>query len=312
MYQLTTSSYGKFKLYTLEHTKVKQAIRFVPERGGCLLSLVMEGQELLDGYQTPEEVDFNTWGKSGVLYPFPNRLKGGKYHWQGQDYQFPVNDTELNNALHGFGMTRPLVIVSQELGKDEAIIRMEGSYSGELPYYPWPFTFGFDYHLKTSNEFIVKMWARNDGDTPIPMGLGWHPYFQLDDTAAACSLQLPTLDMVGIDQQMIPTGKRYTYEEFLTPKAIGSTVLDNCFAINDPNNRLEARLSGQRGILNYWQETGPGKFNYLQVFTPPYGTSVALEPMTCNVDAFNNGEGLVTLQSGELIEAEAGGQFVSR
>jgi aldose 1-epimerase len=306
MYQLTQSPYGKFQRYTVKHSNHSQSISFIPERGGCLLSLVIQGEEIIDGYQTPEEVDFNTWGKSGVLYPFPNRLAGGQYTWQGKEYQFPVNDVELNNALHGFGMTRPLKIVEKKLNDKEAIISMEGAYTGEFDYYPWPFTFGLTYQLLSAGELQVTMWARNDSHTVIPMGLGWHPYFQLDDTAAACCLQLPPLDMVGIDRRMIPTGKRYPYDDFAQARQIGSTVLDNCFAVSKQEKRIQVLLSGKRGELHYWQETGSDKFNYLQVFTPPYGTSVALEPMSCNVDAFNNGDGLKTLQPGETISAKAG------
>jgi aldose 1-epimerase len=86
-------------------------------------------------------------------------------------------------------------------------------------------------------------------------------------------------------------------------------VLDNCFAVSEQAERIHVLLSGKRGELHYWQETGPDKFSYLQVFTPPYGRSVALEPMSCNVDAFNNGNGLKTLEPGAIISAQAGVQL---
>lgn len=37
--------------------------------------------------------------------------------------------------------------------------------------------------------------------------------------------------------------------------------------------------------------------------------SLDLEPMTCNVDAFNNGEGLKTLRPNEIIELECRRNF---
>ena len=43
---------------------------------------------------------------------------------------------------------------------------------------------------------------------------------------------------------------------------------------------------------------------FFQVFTPPHGESIALEPMSCNVDAFNNGEGLVALEPGKEWKAK--------
>ena len=52
-----------------------------------------------------------------------------------------------------------------------------------------------------------------------------------------------------------------------------------------------------------WQETGKRKYNYLQIFTHPSRMSIAIEPMTCNIDAFNNKEGLITLKSDESFKA---------
>lgn len=309
MFELSADQFGPFERYTLQHSVYPQRIQFIPARGGCLTSMHIEDHEILDGYKTPEEVDFNRWGKSGLLYPFPNRLKDGTYEWNGQRYQFPLNDTEHQNALHGFGMQRPLVISETILEEDKAIIRMVYDYGGSLEYYPWPFHVELSYHMYAPDSFWFEIGIKNKADVDIPMGLGWHPYFHLTDNAASCELRLPVVEMIGIDAQMIPTGKRYTHEEFLYRKPIGSTVLDNCFAVSDEALEVSATLKGPGGVIRYWQETGPRKFNYLQVFTPPYGSSVALEPMTCNVDAFNNGEGLVRLAPGEELRAKAGVQF---
>jgi aldose 1-epimerase len=305
-FTLTKDSFGRFERYTIEHPDQQLRMQFVPERGACLLSLVFAGHEVLDGYQTPEELDFNNWGKSGLLYPFPNRLKDGRFEWLRNTYQFPRNDEAHHNALHGFGMQRPLEVVKTDLQPAFARIRMEHRYDGAYAYYPWPFTLAVTYELRLPGQFQITMSLRNEADVVIPVGLGWHPYFQLAATAAEHELELPKVDLVGIDPRMIPTGKRYAYDEFAIRRKIGATVLDNCFAISTKDKKVRAGLGGERGKLSYWQETGAGKFNFLQVFTPPYGTSVALEPMTCNVDAFNNGEGLATLASGELLEARAG------
>ena len=41
-----------------------------------------------------------------------------------------------------------------------------------------------------------------------------------------------------------------------------------------------------------------GKEAFLQVYTPEHRKSIAIEPMTCVTDAFNNGIGLEVLDSG--------------
>ena len=157
----------------------------------------------------------------------------------------------------------------------------------------------------------MTMSVENLGENTIPMGFGWHPYFSLSEKVDDCELTLPPLEMIGVDQRMIPTGKRYAFDEFLTPSPIGVSVLDNCFVrkANEKEDRLKIRLSGSKGTIDYWQETGPGKFSYVQFFTPPTRTSIAIEPMTCNVDAFNNQNGLIDLPIGAVVEASCGFKF---
>ena len=105
---------------------------------------------------------------------------------------------------------------------------------------------------------------------------------------------------------MIPTGKRYDYEEFTQMKKIGVSVLDNCFALKYPAEKAVFQLKSQVGTLQYWQESSPGKYPYVQLFPPPYRKSLAIEPMTCNVDAFNNHDNLICLNPGESTVARFG------
>ena len=55
-----------------------------------------------------------------------------------------------------------------------------------------------------------------------------------------------------------------------------------------------------------WQETGKYKYNFLQVYTPPHRKSIAIEPMTCAPDAFNNKDGLIVLGPFESFYAVCG------
>ncbi|MCB0636178.1 MAG: aldose 1-epimerase [Lewinella sp.] len=306
MFQLDYSPFGKYEKLTLQHPVTGQSLSVIPERGACLISLILDGVEVLDAYPTPEEVDFNRWGKSGILLPFPNRLKDGQFHWDGKDYQFPINDGGTNNALHGFGMDLAFSVTHVNLNERSAWLELTTHYEGDRDYYPFPFTAGIILRLDAPRQFSMTMFFRNDGQQELPAGLGWHPYFSLGERIADHRLQLPELQMVGIDDRMIPTGKRYPYDEFTRRKVIGATVLDNCFAVPQQGVEVGVHLFGTEGHLRYWQSTGPGKFNFMQLFTPPYGTSIAIEPMTCNVDAFNNGDGLARLAAGEELRAEAG------
>jgi aldose 1-epimerase len=47
-----------------------------------------------------------------ILFPFPNRIRQGKFQWKGQQYELPVTD-KWGNAIHGLCLDRPWRVVRQ-------------------------------------------------------------------------------------------------------------------------------------------------------------------------------------------------------
>ena len=310
MFNHTQEAFGQFIIHHIINKETDTGFSIAPGYGGIVLDIKFGGISILDDCKTPIELDLNRWGKSALLYPFPNRLKDGIYQWKGKEYQFPINDDGANNALHGLGMTKPMnatkVVTNEESGTFSCQYRDEGKHE----YYPFPFNFGISFKI-TENTFEGTFSFENTGESSIPVGYGWHPYFALSEKVGECELILPELDLVGIDVGMIPTGKRYAFDEFLSWRKIGSTVLDNCFAIKNPkSDRIQIEMKGPKGHLKYWQEVGEGKYQYVQLFMPPHRESLAIEPMTCNVNAFNNGDGLIELAPGASSSASFGFSFM--
>jgi len=311
MYQLEKTPFGDFVKYRIWNEKNGQTFSIVPGHGSCLLNIEMDGRSLVDGFKTPAEVVANRWMKNTLLVPFPNRLRTGTYHWEDKTYRFYLNDSITQNAIHGFLMDKKMEVTQTGLTQEHATISCSIDYEGSLESYPFPFFFEVTYLIKASNAFEVELSFQNKGTTAIPVGLGWHPYFQLIESIDELKLQMPSSQMVGLDEFMIPTGKRYDYDEFDSLKPMKATILDNCFALNEDEGRASFVLQSPKHTLKYWQETGAGKFNFAQVFTHPDRTSIAIEPMTCNVNAFNNGEGLSSLEPGEWLKAKCGFELTS-
>ncbi|HKK75398.1 MAG TPA: hypothetical protein VJ953_10020 [Saprospiraceae bacterium] len=309
MFSHTQEAFGSFIVHHIVNQETDTCFSIVPAQGGIMLDLRFQGISLIDGYQTPAELDANKWGKSVLLYPFPNRLKDGKYRWNGESYQFPINDKGTNNALHGLGATQGMNIKKVLTDEDRGTLCCQYIDQGNHEYYPFPFTFCAIFSI-SETDFEVDLQVTNNSKTAIPFGFGWHPYFSLSEKIEDSWLQLPELDMVGIDQRMIPTGKRYAFDEFAHGKKIGQTVLDNCFAIPaTEDGKLHLQLKGEKGTINYWQEAGEQQYKFVQLFTPPMRHSIAIEPMTCNVDAFNNGDGLLEVAPDETLNARFGFSF---
>ena len=298
MFHQSISAFGQYPRHTLRSGDGRHSLSLVPGHGACLLELRLHGVSLLDAYQSPASMESNDWGKNIVLFPFPNRLKAGRYSWLGREYQFPINDKGTGNALHGFGWNMPMAVERLELSEHEGSITCIHHHDGALAWYPFPFSFSITFSLSGNGDFSMTMRFQNTGSDILPAGVGWHPYFRLGTSLSEVYLQLPGCRMVGIDEHMIPNGDLLPDARFSNLKPIGDTVLDNCFLLDSGQDT--AILEGPAGRLTYRQENGQGKFPFLQVFTPPHRNAIALEPMSCNIDAYNNGMGLWTLAPGAI------------
>lgn len=293
-HRITRQTWGAWEVITLSHGS--NAITFVPQYGGHLLRLDMEvaghPTNILDSYSTPEALAEQDFYKSSFLLPFPNRLNQGRFTHAGQSYQFPINDHSTGNALHGFKAFYDMelaAITDLPLGGVQA--ELTSHYDGSDAAYPFPFTLTVHYRLLGHNQFECAVFITNDHHSAIPLGFGWHPYFTLGTPAVDdLQLQLPLAHRVEIDQRMLPNGDTTPIEGFHTPQSLAGQHFDNAFALPIEADapawidiHLIAPTLGTR--LTFWQETTA--FPYFQLFIPPRRQSIAIEPMTCNIDALN-------------------------
>lgn len=271
------------------------------------MSLSFDGTELLDGYESPEQLPAKAWNKSGWLLPFPNRLRDGRYEFEGKAYQFPINEAAKNNNLHGIF---PLNYDFELRGADESQagvwLKMGFSYLGELDYYPFPFDFEVIFSLSDGQRLEVGVSIKNLGAGNMPIGFGWHPYFRLQGMANDWQLQLPSCARVQMDDRQLPTGQRNKAVDFPPTSwtRIGSSNLDDCFVLTGDEARAEVHLSDGTRQLTFWQDAKASPF--FQLFVPPTRHCIAWEPMSCNVNAFQNGEGLRTLRPNESFQGVFG------
>lgn len=277
------------------------SIEIIPEKGALLNSLKINHQQLLDHYNQIEDLQNLDWAKCALLFPFPNRLKDGKYSWENVPYQFQINLPP--NAIHGFGLFEPFTVIDTEFNSYFSKISLSYIYNKKYSFYPFKFEVTISYIL-FENSLKVNYFAKNMDNHPIPMGLGWHPYFSIGGNVAEWYLRMPPTKKIEVDENMIPTGKIVKFSVFEKEKKIENTELDTCFKVEEKEN-FEMEIKNDKGILKYWQSVGNKKFNLVQLFIPPKRTCIAIEPMTCGIDAFNQDKNMVSLGVGEVL----GGSF---
>ena len=263
---------------------------------------------MLDGYTTAAELIDNKWSKNIILLPYPNRLRDGRYKHGGKNYQFDLTNPATQNSIHGFGYNAPMVVDMVWKNAKETGIKCSWQHDGKHDAYPFRFTAEIKMILR-GPKFEMSMTFKNDSEVDIPVGLGWHPYFKMSEKSDDSSLKIPDCQLIDIDDRMLPTGKKTPFKGFKRLTPIKNKTLDNGFLIENQTQNAETVLASAHGKLTFWQETGAKKWNFLQVFTPPHRQSVAIEPMTCNIDAFNNGDGLVMLKPSESMGGTFGVRF---
>jgi aldose 1-epimerase len=224
--------------------------------------------DVLDGYPVDEMCRS---ARGQVLAPWPNRIADGVYEFDGQTYQLALSEPAERTAIHGLVRWASWRAVE----RDEARVVLEHVLHPQ-PGYPFTLLLQVEYRLG-EDGLAVRTTAENVGRAACPFGCGHHPYI---------APGAPTIDDMVV---RIP-GRE--------PKRLGSTQLDTTFT--DLTRDAHGRWRLHAGDVTVW---GDEAWPYVHLFTgdllPDVARrSLAVEPMTCPVNAFRTGEGLIRLEAG--------------
>jgi aldose 1-epimerase len=275
----------------------------IVELGAGLRSYRAGTTDVVDGYRRSEPSE---GGRGQMLLPWPNRIAGGRYVFQGRELQLPVNEARTGCAIHGLTRSMPWVLVDAAADRTTLALDLQPSAG-----YPFALSLSITYVL-TSEGLTVETTAGNTGDAPCPYGAGAHPYVRVDDAQPIdrSMLRIPAAATLEADGRGIPTGILCPVEgtdfDFRAPRRIGPLVLDTAYAALSPDVDGITRVSlgspdGDRAVTLWMDATHP----YVMVYSGDTLADaarrrhgIAIEPMTCAPDAFNSGLGLITLQPG--------------
>ena len=63
-----------------------------------------------------------------ILFPFPNRIRDGRFSWDGKEYQLPLLDSTGGHAIHGFVCRRPWQVL--DTGANESAAWLTAEFRG--------------------------------------------------------------------------------------------------------------------------------------------------------------------------------------
>jgi aldose 1-epimerase len=200
-------------------------------------------------------------GRGQVLAPWPNRLAGGRYEWDGDELQLPLNDVAGGSAIHGLVRWATWRVVEHE----SARVALEHVLHPQ-PGYPFALRLRVEYRLAETG-LTARTEAENTGDRPCPFGVGHHPYV------------------------LAPTGRVDELE--LAGERIGSRRLDE--TRHEPGGWRVAV-----GDVTVWgDEAWPWMQVFTGDLPDIERRGLAIEPMTCPPQALRTGEGIIRLEPGD-------------
>lgn len=229
------------------------------------------------------------------LVPFVNRIRDGVFTFRGREVRLQPNMAGDPSPLHGQGWLNPWKV--EEVTDRQARLSFEHA-AGE---WPWSYQAVQEFRIDHAG-YSVRLSCRNTSQSPMPCGLGQHPYFPC---GAETRIDTRVTDAWTIDRNVLPVDKvpaegRYDLQDRL----VCGQDLDNGFGgwsgdvrMTDPDWPYEVRLSSPQA-------------RFFQLYSPSTGGIFVAEPVTHANAALNAPEeqwpglGMRVLEPGEMMSLE--------
>jgi len=104
------------------------------------------------------------------LLPFSNRIANGSFTFAGRDIVLAKNMPGEKHVLHGMGWLSEWGVV----GLNESACHLRHCHTPN----EWPWAYEANQHISlTQNGLRLELSITNHGDSIMPAGLGFHPFF---------------------------------------------------------------------------------------------------------------------------------------
>lgn len=244
-------------------------LTLAPDVGGSVAAFTYEGRNILrplpDGAADPLQ------SAGFPLFPFSGRVDHGRFSFEGADYTLPPNFLPEPHAIHGQAWQAPWVIEEES----EASATLSYHHAGDI--WPWPYCAEQKFTLREAG-FVLDLALTNLGQTPMPAGIGWHPYFPKKDA----TLQADVTHIWRSGADMIPAKPEALGTDDLTqPRQVEELALDNNFTAGPGG----ATITWPDGIGVQMRAEGMA---HLVIYTPPSEDFFCVEPVTHAPNAVNS------------------------
>lgn len=329
-YTLATEQRLGETLHILRDTQTGAHAKVWPALGGNCVQLVLpapDGQlvSIIDDEDNLDALRIQP-SRYGIpiLYPWASRVSRGEYWFRGNKYQARDLHTD-GDAWHGLVRTRRWDVVGSTADDSQATLSCAISTDSRpdmLDSFPFPNTLTVTFRL-TADALTVTAEVQNLGDTEMPFGFGFHPYFKVplssDGDRARCMFEVharklwdwPALNAVDPTVNQSANPPRLTTDNPFAPQVqIGTRDYNEGFTgLNPDDGTVRARVIDPDAKLAVVMESHPNVRSCV-VYTPPNRNVICLEPWTCTANTFSLAEagipdsGLLLLAPGKSWHSE--------
>jgi aldose 1-epimerase len=260
------------------------------EAGGSVVELLRPVSDAARARRDP-------WGMACFpLIPWSNRIRNGSFAFGERTVALPPNRPPDPHPIHGHGFQTAWTV----RGAAPTWAVLEYRHAPDA----WPWAYRALQRVTVTPATVeLELTLTNEGDAPMPAGLGWHPYFPRTPETTLTA----RVDRVWLtDAEILPVACVAPLPDRDPGRglAVDRTSLDNAFvgwdgqaAVTWPERDARVRLRAR------------GPLDTLVIYTPPRQAFFCAEPVSHVTDAFNlaaagqTGTGMLTLAPGESVDA---------
>ncbi len=281
----------------LEDAKTQTVVSVMPSHGNTAFDMKVKGKNVLQ-FPFASAAEFKArGGLSGVpfLAPWANRLDEDAFYANGKKYAFNMGlgNVRGNIPMHGFLTTAAWDVVEVKADQGAAWVTSRLEFYRQpdwMAQFPFAHTIEMTYRLKDGTlEVSVKL--NNLSAAPMPVAIGFHPYYQVNDAPRDDWTFSVGAKTHWIANQNIPTGQTEPIEKVIPNPQGGSLKgmkLDDGFGdlVRDASGKAIMWVQGKSEKVQV--AFGP-KYHAVVVWFPagPTQNFICFEPMAGITDSMN-------------------------
>jgi galactose mutarotase-like enzyme len=271
----------------------RAAATVLPARGGLVASLTLApGGKAREVLWMPPDFDAGEsgWPGGGVPLCFP--FAGRVFH-QGQPFQYELDGVVRHMPIHGFAYGMPWDVVAQGAA---AVTMKLGASAATQALYPFAFELVAEVALREA-ELSLTLTAKNAGKSgSMPVAMGLHPYFVLPqdgELAHTAATHVAVTNAGGAGKATrLPPGPL----PLAAPLSANAILADHA----QPRIALVDTADGRELVVGF-----SASYRYVVLWRKEGAGFQCVEPWMGLPDAVSTGAGVVWLQPGDALSAQA-------